>query len=76
MNILLDPDARPVVGHRGNRAHAPENTIEAFISARRMGATALESDVWLTSDGVAVLDQRLPDAEALGRLRERRTVSV
>jgi glycerophosphoryl diester phosphodiesterase len=43
-------------GHRGARAHAAENTIDAFRLALRLGATGLESDVWLTSDGVAVLD--------------------
>lgn len=42
--------------HRGGRAHAPENTLEAFRNAVEMGATGLESDVWLTSDGVPVLD--------------------
>jgi glycerophosphoryl diester phosphodiesterase len=49
---------RPPIGfaHRGARANAPENTIEAFVLARRLGATGLESDVWLTEDGVAVLD--------------------
>ena len=50
----LDP---PIAfAHRGARAHAPENTIEAFQLALRLGATGLESDVWVTSDGVAVLD--------------------
>lgn len=42
--------------HRGASAHAPENTLEAFVLARTMGATGLESDVWVTRDGVAVLD--------------------
>jgi glycerophosphoryl diester phosphodiesterase len=42
--------------HRGARAHARENTIEAFTLALRLGATGLESDVWLTADGEAVLD--------------------
>lgn len=48
----------PPVGfaHRGAKAYAPENTLEAFDLALRLGATGLESDVWLTSDGVAVLD--------------------
>ena len=46
---LLD---RPIgFAHRGARAHAPENTIEAFTLAFRLGATGLESDVWLTADG-------------------------
>src|SRR6478752_1534139 len=49
---------KPPIGfaHRGASAHAPENTIEAFALARRLGATGLESDVWLTADGIAVLD--------------------
>lgn len=42
--------------HRGARAHAPENTLEAFRLALKLGATGLESDVWVTADGVAVLD--------------------
>lgn len=42
--------------HRGGRAHAPENTLEAFRLGLRLGATGLESDVWLTADGVPVLD--------------------
>jgi glycerophosphoryl diester phosphodiesterase len=43
-------------GHRGARAHAPDNTIESFRLALRLGATGLETDVWLTADGVPVLD--------------------
>ena len=42
--------------HRGARSHARDNTIEAFELALRLGATGLETDVWLTSDGVPVLD--------------------
>jgi glycerophosphoryl diester phosphodiesterase len=50
----LDP---PITfAHRGARAHAPENTIEAFSLGLRLGASGLESDVWVTADGVAVLD--------------------
>jgi glycerophosphoryl diester phosphodiesterase len=49
---------QPPIGfaHRGASAHAPENTLEAFALAVRLGATGLESDVWVTADGVAVLD--------------------
>jgi glycerophosphoryl diester phosphodiesterase len=49
---------QPPIGfaHRGASAHAPENTIEGFALALRLGATGLESDVWLTADGEAVLD--------------------
>lgn len=41
--------------HRGARAHARENTLAAFSLALRMGATGLESDVWLSADGTPVL---------------------
>ncbi len=58
--------------HRGARAHAPENTLAAFALALRLGATGLESDVWLTADGEAVLDH---DGVAGGRLRRRRIAS-
>lgn len=51
---LIDP---PIgFGHRGARANAPENTIESFQLAIRLGATGLESDVWRTADGEVVLD--------------------
>jgi glycerophosphoryl diester phosphodiesterase len=63
----LDP---PVAfAHRGARAHAPENTLEAFTLALRLGATGLESDVWLTSDGIPVLDH---DGVVRRHLRGRR----
>lgn len=42
--------------HRGARAHAPENTLEAFELAIRLGATGLETDVWMTRDGIVVVD--------------------
>ncbi len=49
--------AQPIAfAHRGARAHAQENTLEAFALALRLGATGLESDVWLTADGIPVLD--------------------
>jgi glycerophosphoryl diester phosphodiesterase len=50
-------DRPPIAfAHRGARAHAPENTLEAFSLAVRLGATGLETDAWLTADGVAVCD--------------------
>jgi glycerophosphoryl diester phosphodiesterase len=50
-------DRPPIAfAHRGARAHAPENTVEAFSLALRLGATGLETDVWVTADGVAVCD--------------------
>lgn len=53
--MLGDLDARLVIAHRGNRAHAPENTIEALREAMELGADALEFDVRVSRDGVAVL---------------------
>ncbi|HEV8296902.1 MAG TPA: glycerophosphodiester phosphodiesterase [Acidimicrobiales bacterium] len=49
---------QPPIGfaHRGARAHAPENTLDAFRLAIRLGATGLETDVWLTRDHEVVLD--------------------
>jgi glycerophosphoryl diester phosphodiesterase len=41
--------------HRGASAHAPENTMRAFTLALSMGATGIETDVWMTADGVPVL---------------------
>lgn len=56
--MALDSLLRPPIAfaHRGARAHAPENTVEAFALALRMGATGLETDAWVTSDGQVVLD--------------------
>ena len=54
----LRPLRDPPIGfaHRGASADAPENTIEAFTLALRLGATGLESDAWRTADGEVVLD--------------------
>ncbi len=57
--------------HRGARAHAPDNTIEAFQLALRLGATGLESDVWITSDGIAVLDH---DGEVRSGLFKKKSI--
>ena len=47
---------RPIAfAHRGARAHAPENTAESFDLAVKLGATGIESDVWLTADGQLIL---------------------
>ena len=59
--------------HRGARAHAPDNTIESFALARRLGASALESDAWLSADGEVVLDH---DGRVGGWLRRRSIVTV
>lgn len=55
MNVLLDPDARLVIAHRGNSAFYPENTLESFQQGLALGADALELDVRVTRDGKAVV---------------------
>ncbi len=55
LNPLLDLRARPVIGHRGNCAHAPENTLESFRQAESLGVDAIEFDVRRTRDGVIVV---------------------
>jgi len=69
-SLLADPIT---FGHRGARAHAPENTVESFALGLRLGATGLESDVWLTADGVPVLDH---DGQVkVGRLGRQRRIA-
>lgn len=53
--ILLDPQAKPVIGHRGNRAYAPENTLESFREAVALGVDAVEFDLRVSRDGVLVV---------------------
>lgn len=44
-----------IIGHRGAKASAPENTLAGIRQARREGAAWVEFDVKLTADGHAVL---------------------
>lgn len=63
---VLDPGPPPVpfapgvrrvgiIAHRGDSAQFPENTLVAMRRAYDVGADAIEVDVRLTGDGVAVL---------------------
>jgi len=52
--------SRPIIiAHRGDKMHAPENTLAAFKLAAENGADAIEFDVKLTVDGrvIALHDQ-------------------
>jgi glycerophosphoryl diester phosphodiesterase len=71
-----DRQGAGVIGfaHRGGRALAPDNSERAFALALERGVRGLETDVWLSADGVCVLDhdgrtgrwpQRRPIAEQL-----------
>lgn len=44
-----------VLGHRGARAQAPENTLPSFSLAMQLGAHGIEFDVFLTKDKVPVV---------------------
>ena len=43
------------IGHRGARAHAPENTIKSFAKGIELGANAIEFDVRRTKDGKIIV---------------------
>jgi glycerophosphoryl diester phosphodiesterase len=55
MHPLLGAGAPLVIGHRGNRAHAPENTLEALRQAAALGVDALEFDLRVTEDARLVV---------------------
>ncbi len=44
-----------IYGHRGARAHAPENTLPSFQTAFDMGADGIELDVHMSKDGCLVV---------------------
>jgi glycerophosphoryl diester phosphodiesterase len=58
---------RYAFAHRGGRAHGPDNTLATFALALEQGAPGLETDAWLTADGVVVLDH-----DGVHRAAERR----
>ena len=51
----LVSDRPLLIAHRGGAALAPENTLEAFRNAIRLGVDALQLDVRLTADGALVV---------------------
>ena len=55
--------------HRGARLIQPENTIPAFRAALDLGATGLETDVWLSADGQVVCAHDPVVARGLRRRR-------
>jgi glycerophosphoryl diester phosphodiesterase len=64
------------IGHRGARAHAPDNTLQSFRKAAELGADFVELDVQRTADGqIAVIhDAHLTDRD--GRILLVRTSAL
>ncbi len=44
-----------LIGHRGNPSMAPENSISGYKTAVENGATEVECDIYLTSDGELII---------------------
>ncbi|HKY14640.1 MAG TPA: glycerophosphodiester phosphodiesterase [Microthrixaceae bacterium] len=61
-----------VIAHRGASHDHPENTVDAFVAARRMGADGVELDVRRSRDGVLVVhhDPSLGDGRIIADLDE------
>jgi glycerophosphoryl diester phosphodiesterase len=59
-----------VFAHRGCTEGFTENTIDAFVEARRLGADGVELDVRLTSDGALAIhhDAEIPGVGAIADL--------
>ena len=59
-----------IIAHRGDSAHAPENTLAAFAAALEVGADLVEFDVQLARDGqVVVIHDPSLDRTTSGRGR-------
>ena len=54
MEHFLDRPRPLLMAHRGDAAHAPENTFASFGLALEADVDLLETDLWLTSDDVIV----------------------
>ena len=53
---MIEHFPRPIIfAHRGDLAHAPENTLPAFLQALQKGADGVELDVKLTADGHVIV---------------------
>lgn len=58
MNATRPSDPRSaftVLGHRGAKGHAPENTLVSFEKAIALGATMVELDIHLSKDGELIV---------------------
>ena len=68
-----------VFGHRGASGYAPENTLEAFELAAKLGADGVELDVHIAKDGELVVahDERIDRvANGTGLIAEMTTAEL
>ena len=68
-----------IYGHRGASGYAPENTLEAFELAAKMGADGVELDVHIAKDGELVVahDERIDRvADGTGFIRDMTTAEM
>jgi glycerophosphoryl diester phosphodiesterase len=54
-SAYFEPPPPRVLAHRGLATEAPENTLLAFANAAAVGTAYIETDVHVSSDGVAVV---------------------
>ena len=64
-----------VFAHRGAAHQAPENSIEAFVDARRLGADGVELDVRVSVDGAFVVHHDA-QIDAVGPIASARVVDL
>lgn len=70
MSLLYELPRPVIFGHRGAKAHAPENTLESFRLAFEQGADAIELDAKLSADGeVMVMHDATVDRTTNGKGR-------
>lgn len=80
MSLILHTGPELVIGHRGAAGVRPENTLPGFQLALELGVDAVEFDVRVTGDGVAVVhhdantlrtcgENVLIERASIGRLR-------
>jgi glycerophosphoryl diester phosphodiesterase len=55
MGIWWAEGSMKVLSHRGYHVDVPENTMEAFERALAMGVDGIETDVWISGDGIPIL---------------------
>ena len=58
-----------IIAHRGASFYEKENTLEAFALAQKMGADAIEMDVWSTMDKFFIVQHSRSIGKGRGRKR-------